>query len=228
MDKMIFIHLPKTAGTAFRSALCAAYGDSNVSPSFGESILDDKAAELLSQYRIISGHISISDIDRYFPDRKLLTILREPIDRSLSWYFYANSQTVKVEHIDVQAAQKFRVGEFFSQNKYVIYRNIYNRQTRQLGGHALDYFTDIRNICVSAKKTLERCSWIGLQESLDYDINRLYSNIPDIPKLNLRIENFTLGRYKLSDLSVDIIGRIKKLNKYDIDIYQYAASLTGH
>jgi len=91
MCKYVFAHLPKTGGTSFQRALRRVIGEDAVSPSFNASNLSEADAAKLDQYPVISGHISGTDIARYFPDRMILTILRDPLDRCVSWYYFART-----------------------------------------------------------------------------------------------------------------------------------------
>jgi hypothetical protein len=88
-----FIHLPKTAGTSLRAALVARLGDAAVSPHFDAAYMSAEALDQLAQYRVITSHISRDDWVRLpdYPDRQILTALREPVDRCLSWYYFAHA-----------------------------------------------------------------------------------------------------------------------------------------
>ena len=95
--KCVFVHLPKTAGTSFHSLLCDVFGKRKVSPPFRVRDLAAREAQRLASFQIISGHISWVDIETYFPDRQLFTILRDPIERCLSVYgFFRQMKKVLV------------------------------------------------------------------------------------------------------------------------------------
>ncbi len=224
MQKYIFAHLPKTAGTSFRSLLGALFGNDAVSPGFAASRIDQAEAEKLDNYTVICGHISLVDIQAYFPERAILTILREPVDRCVSWYFYAknNVEPAAGGHSDVIAAQNCTVDEFFEASEEVLYRNIINRQVRQLGAHALNMQVDYEEAYENAKRTLESAAWVGTQETLGADIARLISTLGLEGKFDLENLNVTKERKATYELSARTEASIRRLNKYDLQLYQYA------
>ena len=62
----------------------------------------------------------------------LLTVLKDPPDHYLSWYYFARNQSAPGQSPEVQAAQECRVRDFFCLDRATIFRNIFNRQVRQL------------------------------------------------------------------------------------------------
>lgn len=223
MRKWVFVHIPKTAGTSFQNALREILGYDSVSPSFNASKLSEADAERLDQYKVISGHISMADVTRYFPNRYILTILRNPLERCVSWYYFARMTPPVVDTpSDVFAAQQNTIEAFFAQDERVIYRNIFNRQVRQLGDHVLNLDASHREALDRAKETLRSAAWVGRQERLAEDIARLTNIFPEWAGLSLEKLNRTEGRASIDDLSADVINRIESLNIYDNDLYAYA------
>ena len=87
--------------------------------------------------------MSLSDVRTYFPNRHVLTVLRDPVERCLSWYYFARTAPKAEVASDVMEAQTHTVEDFFALDVLRIYRNIYNRQVRQLSGHVLDTGLDV-------------------------------------------------------------------------------------
>ena len=221
---MIFVHIPKTAGTSFHAALAAAVAPETISAPFAAFRFSTDDVERMQSHRVISGHISIADAD-LFPGRRILSILRDPIDRCVSWYYYAHSQKQLEGPADVLAAGTHNIRDFFALDPAITYRNIVNRQTRQLGGHVLDLEPNMDEAFERAKVTLRRAAWIGCTETLDRDIPRLRGLLPHLgpmPTLNT-----TAKRSPLSRLDADVLARIAELNRYDLELYEFARRLAN-
>ncbi|MBB4952813.1 hypothetical protein H4S14_000856 [Agrobacterium vitis] len=224
MPRAIFIHLPKTGGTSFHAALQRGFGADAVSPPFAASRMSVEQAEALRRYDIICGHISLQDINTHFPDAVLFTILREPIERCLSWYSFARNLPA-TSHADVTAAQTHDLHDFFHLDPSIAYRNTFNRQTRQLAFHALDNDVDMSAALLEAQKTLKNCAWIGRQECLHEDLIRLGSVLPEMANATLPELNKTSQRIEVRDIDPALKERIESYNTYDIALYDYACSV---
>jgi Sulfotransferase family len=223
MRKSVFVHLPKTAGTSFHNALRESLGQGGVSPSFIATRMTPAEAAKLDRFTVISGHISFDDVKRYFPDRVILTIIRDPVDRCLSWYYFARKPTTRAFSPDFAAAKQHGIEEFFALDYRVSYRNVYNRQVRQLGGHVLDVDADVARAFENAKEVVRSAAWVGRQENLNADIERLKLEFPELAGLAIPTLNTTNERKSASDLDPALIERIRSLNKFDVDLYSYAA-----
>lgn len=180
--------------------------------------MSDEAAEALGRYDIVAGHISIDDIDRYFPDAPLFTVMREPVDRCISWYYFARKQGA-MEYSDVTAAQEHSLDDFFSLETGITYRNIYNRHVRQLGGHALDVAADMDSVCAKAQETLKQCVWVGRYESLYDDMQRLGAIFPEMAGVQLPHLNSTGTRIAIDQIDAVRRARVSRYNRYDIALY---------
>jgi len=84
-----FIHIPKTAGRAFVTALLqnAPQDTVHIAGLFELANFPD----LFDETRILTGHIPRFVYDWMRPQRRLVTILRDPVERVLSGYRYANT-----------------------------------------------------------------------------------------------------------------------------------------
>lgn len=226
MKKIVFIHIPKSAGTSFRHLLCRVFGDDKVSPAFIASRMTPEERDRLDRFDVIAGHISIDDVDRFFPDADAITIVRDPISRCLSWYHFARMQGA-MDFADVSAAQNNSLSDFFSLDKDIVYRNIFNRQVRQLGGHVLDGDACMEKYYDRALRTIDRCVWVGRFEYLRSDINRLAkiflsTDLVNIPHLNPTKEYAGAG-----EIDSTIKEKIAAYNRYDIKLYEAVMRRVG-
>lgn len=226
MTQAVFIHLPKTAGTSFHSALCLGFGAHAVSPPFAATQMTPEQAEDLRQYEIVSGHISMPDARLYFPQAKLFTILRDPVDRCVSWYYFART-VGESQHADVAAAQAHTLDEFFQLDQSITYRNIFNRQVRQLGAHVLEPDADMKLALSQAQEALKKCVWVGRYEHLQQDFIRLGTVFPEMAKITLPHLNATGERKPIAQIDAALKLKIEHYNSYDIELYNEACRDLG-
>lgn len=175
-DKIVFVHIPKTAGTSFRKLLVDVFGEGRVSPQFAANPLTDDDAARLDHFQVIAGHINFADVQTYFPDRRLITFLREPVDRCLSPYGFFRKMkghpliplnNIRYENNPFEAtslAKQLSPDEFFNSTHPHIMQNVYNRTTWQLGHYASVArrieFADAEILNV-VKRNLKRFDFIG-------------------------------------------------------------------
>lgn len=86
----VFLHIPKTAGTAVVHGLRAAFPQDAVYPHYGERFLRaEDPAEIRARYRFIAAHIGYRVAARF--GDSIVTVLRDPVTRILSLYNYWRS-----------------------------------------------------------------------------------------------------------------------------------------
>jgi Domain of unknown function (DUF4118) len=91
---ILFMHIPKTAGTAFREAIVANYRHSEVaylyptSPGFLVGDLRALPVEQRRSYRIVIGHFQYGMHDALPQVSQYITVVREPVARVLSQYAF--------------------------------------------------------------------------------------------------------------------------------------------
>ena len=134
-DFWLFQHIPKTAGSALRNQLFKALGSAsgidvkNIDPSLP---LEKRRAEATRQflqrskkhpYRCAGGHITMPEVLRilhHHPDAKLITFLRDPVERVISDYVYFHQQEATRKSETAQrifASFESFVNHIASQNK---------------------------------------------------------------------------------------------------------------
>jgi Sulfotransferase family len=223
MRRCVFVHVPKTAGTSFHHAMRNALGAHAVSPSFIATNMTPMQARRLDRFDVISGHISMADVWRYFSDRAVLTILRDPIDRCLSWYYFARKDSTPSFASDFEAAKTHDLESFFDLDYRVTYRNVFNRQVRQLGDHVLNESADLDQAHEAAMTVLRSAMWVGRQETLTADLETLGMRLPELAGLSMSTLNATGERSSAAEVNPKVIKRIRELNAYDLDLYAFAS-----
>ena len=110
--------------------------------------MTEEEAGPLRAYAVVSGHISWIDIQRFFPDRKKFTFLRDPVDRCVSWYFFIRNnppeQPIPLDQITykniqeeaISLAKILDIEDFFQSQHPHILQSLHNHYVWQLGYHA--------------------------------------------------------------------------------------------
>jgi hypothetical protein len=87
--QLVFIHVPKNAGTSFTHALKRTFGRNNVfhaGTSEETSEFRRTKPEDLRNYAILSGHITKASFLNKVPNAKCFAIIRDPYERAVSVY----------------------------------------------------------------------------------------------------------------------------------------------
>lgn len=119
--KIIFLHIPKTAGQSVHAALENAYGSDAVCPARVNEQLRRFTIKELNRYKVFSGHLDWSMLDCIQGPKYVFTVLREPMDRILSFYFYLKDEAAKLapaarerpEYEGMKAVLEFSPRQYF-------------------------------------------------------------------------------------------------------------------
>jgi hypothetical protein len=227
-----FVHLPRTAGTAIREAVLrrafppdvtyfVEENPLNLPLAVGEfggplSALAVSPKAVRDQVRLLVGQMPL-DLELLFSDRSVhyLTVLRDPVERAISTYFYCRSEEDNAAH---SYALSLSAAEFAEQG----YGEAQNGMTRFLSGATwgLGYSTGDQMLA-AAVEVLSRCSFIGLYESLGKDVLALQSllGLPhaELPRINERPRDRTVGQGERD--------RIEAANRLDLALYRRALAM---
>lgn len=236
-DTLYFLHIPKTAGTSFRTLLEDHFDQHLVCPHLNlEDILGRPPSEL-SAYRLICGHHGwfLHSLVRGTP--VLVTLLRDPVERSLSHFYHQRNRP------DVWLHELVRDWTF---EQYVTspigMSELANFQTRHLALDRIqeDYWdhSSLRDRDVDALlmkyadprlldraiERLERCAVVGLVERFEETLaltSYVFQWTPRslIPRLNAR-----QSRRDPGDLTDRALEAVRRLTALDRALYDHAAA----
>lgn len=229
-QKIIFMHLPKCGGTSTREALRKLYGrrvfDINANKSRqtcellsnGSDNLQNFRTQLTyyqgisGKYNYISGHFQCNDVllEQLTPSYDFITILREPISRFISHYFYNRYK----EH-----------GHFKIEDD--IEEFIDSDEAKKMGNFYLNQLTGPYNQSKNDKalRNLAKFSIVGFLDDLDTflgDFKSKYNQNLVIPKRNINPKNENDQQNILSD---KILYKIENICKEDLLFYSDAKKI---
>ena len=96
MKKIIFLHIPKTAGQSVHHFFQTAFKKEQIFPGRVNEQLLAYSRRDLNTYQVFSGHLDWSLLDCIKDPKFTFTILRDPRERILSFYFYLRKQAEKL------------------------------------------------------------------------------------------------------------------------------------
>lgn len=202
---LIYLHIPKTAGTTLRMILDREYDADQRLHIEGLYTNEDYAnvygPAYFDKVSVISGH-QYFGLHKYINEEcTYITMLRDPIERVLSTYRH----TVRIGSQDMGWLQLLTTHEQGS-----------NLQTKMLAGGEVNLDLAIDNLNSSFAA-------VGISEMFDESIllmkRKLSWSMPYYV-----IENPSHNTIRLSDIDEDIVSIIRDANAVDIQLYDYYVS----
>lgn len=228
MNKIRFLHIPKTAGSTFMSILRNQYGKQNCYALTGNLEVDrNNYNKLSSQDRekiaLFSGHAPITTGINEVDEATTITLLRDPIERVISFCQHV-SEGKSPYLIETFPPENFNIDRFLDSNL----SELSNLQTKFLADNKHFTFPDsivdhvsLENARDSALDTLfNRIFRYGLMEYFDESLVNFSTALgwktPYYKPLNVR------NRKNLIRFEKHHIARIMEMNAIDIQVYREA------
>lgn len=224
----VFLHIPKAAGTTFREIISA-----EINPRKRLS-LDDISRiayapdEWLNSHDFISGHFGVSLLSRLHSGCQVITMLRNPVARTISQYKYFKELSERDTDFNTYAAllRDRSLKEILSDPDDVVINSLFrNTQTWAL---VSDYQHHFRNHLMSddealaiAKESLEKMDFFGLVEAMEDSLaglNALFG-------WNIRIKEAASVKSNPTGWQEDCEGLrdvILENNQLDLALYNWA------
>jgi|AntRauTorckE5430_2_1112549.scaffolds.fasta_scaffold00829_2 hypothetical protein len=235
MEKLIFLHIPKSAGSTILPIFKRQYKrDSFFVPGNHPdlSAIKEKLAST-SSLRLCFGHMDFGMHDVVGQPYKYATILRDPIERVISQYYYVKRQPK--HHLYNQAFEKnnFSLAEYVESG---LSTELNNGQVRILigaGGFHKNLHTK-HNILFGkckpwmleeAKLNIEKYFvFCGLQEYFDESLVLMKKELNWKKHIGYVSQNITSQRKKSFEFEKNTLDIIKKYNSLDIKLYEWIDS----
>jgi hypothetical protein len=224
---IIFLHIPKASGSTLHNIIERQYPSEVIYSIDGLNVRDStnqfKALpeEQRREIKVLKGHMSFG-LHEYLPrPSTYITMLRDPIDRVISHYYYVIRNPQHQLHKQVKD-ENLTLQEYVSSG---ITTEVNNSQTRILA--AIDQskvgFDKITEAAFkTAKQNLKtHFSVIGVTEKFDETLLLLKKVFDWKTPFYIR-ENVTKNRQSKQSLPQETLEIIQRYNQLDIQLYQYA------
>ena len=228
---LIYVHLPKCGGTTLSRLIEWEYEPwriFTIDPSFfrwSYNRLKRLPPQRLNRIDVFKGHMPFGLHRRLSRPATYITVLREPVARSISAYVFAANYRL---HPDYRVVSRMTLEEFVRDKDY------HNLQTKLLAGVDTNYDflageCTAETLAVAEENLTQHFSLIGLTEKFDYalalakvlfgwNISR-YANF-NVTKVRGQKSGGHKGRVPDSTLNL-----IADLNRFDMELYQHVIPL---
>ncbi|MFC0470057.1 sulfotransferase family 2 domain-containing protein [Halalkalibacter kiskunsagensis] len=229
-ELVIFLHLPKTAGTTLKRIVTdqyragEVYGFSPIIPKpFWEHPKLDYQLKVLpkigssKRIKCIMGHTWFGVHRNISRSCTYITMLRDPVDRVISYYYFLkdlnnkNFLAQKVKHMNFE--------EFLYSNDQVIKGVTENMQTRYLAADK----SELDNVALdkAKRRIMNHFSVVGITEMFDESLV-LMSHKLGWKNIDYKKANVTKNRPKKEMISKELIAFIESKNTLDMELYRFA------
>lgn len=207
MTDLISVHIPKTAGTAFRHVLIEVYGYAGVLEDYPPDRIQQLEQPIPPEVKVIHGHFAADKYQTLFPEAKKIVWLRHPLFRLISEYFFAKTINDRANAIHAQLLEK------------------------NLGILEFAQIPQMRNFLSQkiAGVQLEKFDFVGIQEFYREDLAALkqflgWQNFqPTVKNSNQYPAYYQCLQEIIGDRT--LINELAKLNAEDLELYDRALRL---
>jgi hypothetical protein len=204
---IIFLHIPKTAGTTFEFVLANSFGIRHCHLGYtGRDVIRqrdiDFAKRIFPGLRSVSGINLINPLGLRAPNSFCMTFLREPVARVFSHY----------QDSVLRGKSRLSFEEMLSSDDV-----LQNLQVQLIAGE--------RNLD-KAKRCLDRFDFVGLTEKFDLSLHALNRLCPHRLNPNYKRKQTARDNSIRRSLENDprIVEMARERNKLDLELYSFAVS----
>jgi hypothetical protein len=224
-SRLIFLHVPKVGGTTLASVLRARFPVGQTYLIDGRCLAESMEEfrrlppDRRAQIRFLHGHMPFG-LHEYLPEPSVyVTMLRHPVQRILSYYFYVKRFE---EHPHHQAASEMDLRGFACSE---ISTELDNGQVRLLSGEwhrGIPFGKCTPDLLEEAIDNLvKHFIVVGLTERFDESLLLMrkalgWRGYPLYTK-----KNVTAGRLQLNTIPPDILETIAQQNQLDMKLYEH-------
>ena len=228
----------KTAGQSFNLSLRRAFRDSAICPNSASWQYAGAEPGDFARYSYFQGHIGLPTAGRIAPGARLVTMLRDPVSRLTSSYFFWRSQAQRVKNWSAHEIARRLHGmtllEYVTSEDPEIRHSSWNVQARLLAG--ADYGAtpeqrtmlfgcewDLPELIERALAGMERFSVIGTVDRFDDSLALTYDTLGLPGEPEVVYDNRTPSKYVDQEVTDEILEHARRLTEADRVLFEAAS-----
>jgi hypothetical protein len=219
-DCLIFVHVPKTAGTSITACLDYHFPNEAIYPGWTFARMPYDMAEIraaLAGKRLIRGHF-YRGVSRFVDKNPVwMTILRDPVERVLSLYSYMHTQEWS------HPAYRYPLERFITGDMpYDLRGDTENGMCKFLAADWINEQYTSPQALSRAIDFIDRCAMVGITERLDESRDLMAATFGWERLKRVVRENVSTQRIQRNEVDPALIDIIRRNNAQDYALYDYA------
>jgi len=232
LERFFFVHLPKTGGTSLYLRLQRQFGERAVYPDLSDGdpvsvapqlfvgVLLDRWRRRRDEIEVVTGHFPLCTTELLDADFTVLTVLRDPVERTLSYLRHHRQTTPADAEKPLEAIYEDPVRfKGFIENQMV---KMLSLRREEMTDGMMTEVPFSRKRLRAAKRRLESIELVGLQESLEEFAQELERR----RGWQLGPPVYAVGSEPM-DVPASFRARIAKDNRLDVELYEFARELVA-
>ncbi|NUQ05112.1 MAG: sulfotransferase family 2 domain-containing protein [Anaerolineae bacterium] len=228
-DCLFFIHIPKTAGTSVIDFLDRHYSADEIAPAMLPEQLVLIPQGEIEKYRLLRGHFGYKYRMLLPKNTKTITILRDPIERIISYYYYLRRESARLprnrvpEHVRV--ATSLSLEEFASSKElYFLTSNCQVSTLISTPRQNIDVYSHSQIVDLITTR-LSELFFVGFTEILESSVETLCTLLGWCNDVSVQHLNTNQDHPSAKDLPSQVRQTIQDRNIYDYYLYNLAKSM---
>ena len=224
--KFLFDHIYKAAGSSVGQLFIDRMGVANVTPGLVEPL--GNALARYADRALVTGHFSLRPGERLPRDRYTLTLLRDPVDRLVSHYYFArNHVEVRGANPASDAAKRLSLEDYVVCDVPEVRALMSNDQTLHFMPMKWDGTRTLSadEQLAAAKAALDEYDLVGTFDEFDDFVEVLCCDAGWPPVAEIPRANATRGRLRVDEIPRSVRARLEALNALDLELCAHARAL---
>lgn len=237
-SSIYYLHIPKTGGSSFISFLDSQFDSKEVCPAQLLPELFQIPLTDMSRYKLFRGHLWYGLNSYVNQSLRYLTMLRDPVQRTISWYSHVRRDENAYRHhrvidenwslLDFVTDGETNWDMINAQTLFLAIDLDYSKLSYDPAGYGRSMVkayakrSDDRELLKIAKKRLEECCFFGITERMQDSMCLLTYVMNFYPDFSVPRLNISSNRPSDHEISAETIHAINEITRLDQELYDWA------